>query len=239
MTDGTVAQTTRPSAAAAAADPLRRTTLGDQIKDHLLARILEGDLPPGSPVVETQIARELGVSQGPVREALRDLAMLGVVDLQPHRSARVRAPSPTEHVEAMRVRTELEAMAAREAAGRLTAADEAELRRLTEEMARLSAAGDVAGHAADNTRFHAVIVRASANRTLERLWWMLQPLAQTYLTAAITGLAPAERYVDTHAPILRALLAGDPDGAEEAVRAHGHANVEMVIGARHERRHSA
>jgi len=213
-------------------DPIRHLMLGDQIKDHLLTQILEGRLPPGSRIVETRIARDLGISQGPVREALRDLATLGLVDLQPYRGARVRQPSVEEQVEAMRVRAELEAMAAREAAGRLSDAQVAELRRLNEEMADLAAAGDTHGHALKNTEFHSIVVQASGNRTLERLLAMLQPFAQTYLTAAVAGLDPPQVYAARHASILDALVAGDPDRAEHAMRAHGRANVAAVMEAR-------
>ena len=142
---------------------IRHLMLGDQIKDYLLTQILEGELAPGERIVETRIARELGISQGPVREALRDLATLGLVDLQPYRGARLRQPSVEEQVEAMRVRGELEAMATREAAGRLTPTQISELRRLNDEMAALAAAGDSHGHAVKNTEFHAIIVEASGN----------------------------------------------------------------------------
>lgn len=216
-------------------DPIRHLMLGDQIKDHLLTQILEGRLPPGSRIVETRIARDLGISQGPVREALRDLATLGLVDLQPYRGARVRQPSVEEQVEAMRVRAELEAMAAREAAGRLSDAQVAELRRLNAAMAELAAAGDAHGHALKNTEFHAIVVQASGNRTLVRLLAMLEPFAQTYLTLSVAGLYPPHVYAARHASILEALIAGDPAAAEQAMRAHGRATVATVVEAREAR----
>lgn len=213
-------------------EPIRHLMLGDQIKDHLLTQILEGELAPGERIVETRVARDLGISQGPVREALRDLATLGLVDLQPYRGARVRQPSRDEQVEAMRVRGELEAMAAREAAGRLTPEQIADLHRLNDEMAELAAAGDTHGHAVKNTEFHAIVVEASGNRTLERILAMLQPLAQTYLTVSVGGLSAPQVYSMRHGSILEALVAGDPAAAEAAMRAHGRANVAMVEQSR-------
>ncbi|MBI5157937.1 MAG: GntR family transcriptional regulator [Acidimicrobiia bacterium] len=213
-------------------EPIRHLMLGDQIKDHLLTQILEGVIAPGERIIETRVARELGISQGPVREALRDLATLGLVDLQPYRGARVRQPSLEEQVEAMRVRAELEAMAAREAAGNLSTAQIEELHRLNDEMSALAAAGDTHGHAVKNTEFHSIIVEASGNRTLERILAMLQPLAQTYLTVSVGGLSAPEVYAMRHGSILDALVAGDPDGAEAAMRSHGRANVAMVEQAR-------
>lgn len=213
-------------------DPIRHYMLGDQIKDHLLARILDGQLAPGTRIVETRIARELGISQGPVREALRDLATLGLVDLQPYRGARVRQRTIDEHLEAMQVRGELEAMAARGAAGKLTDDEVHRLRTLSREMAELAAAGDTHGHAVKNTEFHAIVARASGNRTLERVLTMLQPFAQTYLTATVAGLDTAESYRARHDSILDALVAGDPAAVDQAMRAHNEANCATVLAAR-------
>src|SRR6187549_3395935 len=96
--------------------PLARNVLSAQVKDRILRWILEGELAPGSRVIETRVARQLGTSQAPVREALRDLATLGLVEMHAFRGARVRQPAAAELIEAMEVRGELEAIAAREAA---------------------------------------------------------------------------------------------------------------------------
>ena len=67
-----------------------RSVLAEQVKDRLLQDILAGRYPPHSRIVETRVARELGTSQAPVREALRGLEALGVVEILPFRGARVR-----------------------------------------------------------------------------------------------------------------------------------------------------
>ena len=71
---------------------LSRAVLADQVKDRLLEDILTGRLPPGSRIIETKIARQLGTSQAPVREALRGLEALGVVEITPFRGSCVRRP---------------------------------------------------------------------------------------------------------------------------------------------------
>lgn len=75
---------------------ISRSPLSDQIKDRLLQEILSGAYAPGSRIVETRVARELGTSQAPVREALRDLEALGVIEISAYRGARVRHPSKAE-----------------------------------------------------------------------------------------------------------------------------------------------
>ena len=218
-------------APAAEADALRPAMLGDQIKDRLLTMIMEGELPPGTRIVETRIARELGASQAPVREALRDLAQLGFVELQPYKGARVRRHTVEEHIEAIEVRAELEAMAAREVAGKLTGAQLAQMRAVNDEMRRLIAEGDVHGHALKNTEFHSLIVQASSNRTLRRIWEMVQPFAQTYYTVSVAGAVPGAYDEDRHLPILEALIEGDPERAGEVMREHGRANVALLRDA--------
>src|SRR5687767_9053059 len=96
-----------------------RTVLREQVKELLLERILAGDYRPGDRLVETRIAQELGTSQAPVREALRDLELLRFVESEPFRGARVREISPAELAEIYPVRAALEEVAAREAAVRL------------------------------------------------------------------------------------------------------------------------
>ena len=89
------------------APPLEREILSERVKDRILTWILTGELAPGSRIVETRVARQLGMSQAPVREALRDLATLGFVEVRPYRGARVRRPTKHEMTEAIEVRAEL------------------------------------------------------------------------------------------------------------------------------------
>ena len=106
---------------------ISRSVLAEQVKDRLLQDILAGRYPSHSRIVETRVARELGTSQAPVREALRGLEALGVVEILPFRGARVRHPSPQELLEAYAVRVELEALGARLGVPRMTDADLAEI----------------------------------------------------------------------------------------------------------------
>src|SRR3954468_15644671 len=95
---------------------IARTVLREQVKDVLLQRIVSGELEPGERLVETRIAQELGTSQAPVREALRDLELLRLVESEPFRGARVRVFDEEEMIEVYPVRAALEELAARLAA---------------------------------------------------------------------------------------------------------------------------
>ena len=198
---------------------LSRSVLADQVKERILEGILEGRYPPNSRIVETQVARDLGTSQAPVREALRGLEALGVVEITPFRGARVRHPSRREIIEAYAVRSALEALAAQLAVPRMRDLDLEELTGDLEEMQSKAKAGD--GHAvADaDARFHGRIVSLADNRTLEKVWRSLEPFSRTYLTLVVPGADP-KWSADLHAPILAALKRRDTAAVVGALRHH-------------------
>ena len=134
--------------------PLARSVLSAQVKDRLLRGIIEGELAPGTRIIETRVARQLGTSQAPVREALRDLATLGLVEMQAFRGARVRVPAAEELIEAMEVRGELEAIAARQAARAIDSATVADMNALISVMRDCAKQGDAHGQALANSQFH-------------------------------------------------------------------------------------
>ena len=198
---------------------ISRANLREQIKDVILQRIVSGVYPPGSRLVETRIAQELGVSQAPVREALHNLEQLGCIVHEPHRGCSVRAFSAEELLEAFPVRAALEALAARLAADRITEAQLARLAELLDAMRDAARRGDAHDQSLANASFHATIVGASGNATLERQWSLLEPYSRTYISVSQPGLdllALSER----HVPILEALRAGDADAAGEAMHRH-------------------
>lgn len=196
-----------------------RPMLRDQVKDVVLERIARGHYRPGERLVETAIARELGVSQAPVREALRDLDQLGLVVYEPNRGCSVRRVSPAELRDAFPVRAALEALASRLAAPRITEAELARLEALLDEMVVAARAADPLAQAHANARFHATIVAAAANATLERQWSLLEPFARTYLTS-VQADADLEQLAERHRPIVAALRAGDGEVAARVMHDH-------------------
>ena len=199
--------------------PLLRYVLRSQVRDVLIERIVEGHYKPGARLVETQIARELGVSQAPVREALRDLESVGVVETTAFRGARVRNPSRDELLEAYPVRAALESLAASEAASRITDEQLDKLEDLIVEMEKAGAEGNAHRQAISNAQFHGLIVEAAQNSTLLRLWAILEPWARTYLTAARAGVDLNELAV-RHRKILTPLRMRDAQAAADAMRDH-------------------
>ncbi len=196
-----------------------RSVLADRVKDRLLQDILSGRYPPHSRIIETRVARELGTSQAPVREALRGLEALGVIEILPFRGARVRRPTAHELVEAYAVRAELEALGARLGVPRMTDADLQELEAIHDDMQLAADSGDRHEVAVADARFHARLLRLAANATLERVWSSLEPFSRTYITLVAPG-ANEHWTADLHPRIIAALRTRDPEAVVAALRRH-------------------
>jgi DNA-binding GntR family transcriptional regulator len=198
---------------------LPRSVLADQVKERLLDGILTGRYAPDSRIVETQLARELGTSQAPVREALRGLEALGVVEITPFRGARVRRPTRGELLEAYAVRTSLESLGARLAVPRRTDDDLEELAACVDEMQAAARDDDGAGVAEADARFHGRLLELGDNATLLRVWRSLEPFSRTYITLVVPGADPRWS-ADLHVPILDALRRRDVDAVVAALERH-------------------
>jgi len=197
---------------------------GVSVEDTALAKlrdaIIDGDLHPGTRLVEADLVRRLGASRPVVRSVLGRLQHEGLVEREPHRGARVRMVTVDEAVEIVQCRAALEALAARQAAVHATAADIAALREIHAEMAACIADGDLLAYSACNARFHARVLTASRHRTAHRLVTDLraQMVRFQFRTILVPG-RPAESLAE-HAAILTALAAGDPDAAQQAMTTH-------------------
>jgi len=198
---------------------ITRSVLSDQVKGRLLQAILDGRYPPGARIVETRVAREFGTSQAPVREALRDLEALGVVENAPYRGARVRQPSAEELLEAFEVRSLLETHAALLAFRDVSAADIEKLRDYVEEMRRAATDGDPYAEAIADAAFHSHIMDLAGNATLARVWKTLEPFLRTYITIVSPGV-DRRAIADRHVPILEALERRDAEAMEAAMTEH-------------------
>jgi DNA-binding GntR family transcriptional regulator len=210
-----------------AGSSIERTVLREQVKNVLLERILSGEYAPGERLVETRIANELGLSQAPVREALRDLELLRLVESQPFRGSWVREVRDDELAEVYPIRAALEEVAARAAAPRM-AGDVGALEREIEGMATAKTLTEQVAH---DVRFHELIVVASGNKRLFELWKSLEVEARTAISAVRTGLEPRDA-ARLHEPILEALRAGDGDEAGRRIRDHVEEFGRMVAAGR-------
>jgi DNA-binding GntR family transcriptional regulator len=208
---------------------ISRTVLRDQVKSLLVARILGGELRPGDPLVETRIAQELGMSQAPIREALRDLELLRLVESEPFKTARVRELSDHDLLEVFPVRAALEELAARTVASDPDI-DLAPVRAELEEMRRAASAGDIREQLSHDIRFHRAIVEATGNQALLSAWLAVGIEAATAFGTYHTMWEPMQ-LVAFHEPILEALEQRDARKAVAEARNHVR-RTERVVAKR-------
>lgn len=196
-----------------------RRVFREDVKEYLIDAILTGKLVAGERIIETQVAQLLGVSQGPVREALRDLELLGFVESTPFRGAQVRQISFTEILQMYPIRAAVDGVVAHAAASQADEALFAELRQRYDQMGAAAEQGDGHAHVEADIAFHRAIVYASGNGLLRQFWDSMQLATTTFMSVILTHRDLHELTV-RHEPILAALEARDPDAAERAARWH-------------------
>ena len=196
----------------------------DRAYAELRAAVIDGRYGFGERLGEVEVAAALGTSRTPVREALRRLGSEGLVELLPNRGARVRTWTAQDLEETYELRSVLEGLGARRAAGRVTPELIDELGALAAEMVTVDPSlghrppGDFADLAALNARFHAAIVGAAgSDRLAATLAGLVQlPLVmRTYRRYTPAALARSHAH---HHEIVDALRAGDGAWAESVMR---------------------
>lgn len=202
--------------------PLRRELLSDQAHALIRGWIVDGRVAPGERLIESEISRRLGVSQAPVREAIKRLAHEGLVTHRPRRGSYVTEVSAEEAAQARKVRAVIEELAAREAARAITGQTLELLRDDIEEMRKAAAAQDLARFRAADITFHRRVCEASGNAFLPRIWQLMEPSMRA-LNVVSDPRFPGDwgDMADQHVGLVRALESGDPDEAARQFAMHG------------------
>ena len=200
---------------------VKKVGVRDQVRRTLTERILAGHYQPGVRLIELQIARELGTSQGSVREALRELEAARLVETTPRRGTRVRSVGVPEIREAYAVRGLLEQAAAPAAAPAFVGAVEG-LREGVGRILQAADAHDYAEQAAQVYALHRKIMAAAGNATLLRLWESLA--FETWVRLRLGwGKINREVVVTSYDRILAAFERGDGAAAGVFLREHAEA----------------
>jgi DNA-binding GntR family transcriptional regulator len=205
------------------ASPVTKTSLSESLVGYIKQQILNGMLNPGDRIVETKIAEELGISQTPVREALRQLSGEGIVTLVPNKGPIVRALQMDDVFEIYSIRAGLEGLSMRFATQRAT---DAEVERLVAFHGAMEAkaadeAVPVSSLLADSVSVHQYIVDLSRHSRLVSMYRSIS--FQIALVNRILGReSTKQKEVDQHREVVEALASRDPDFAEKVMRKHIH-----------------
>ncbi|MBV9416144.1 MAG: GntR family transcriptional regulator, partial [Solirubrobacterales bacterium] len=182
--------------------------------------IVTGRFQPSERLVETEVARELGVGRSAVRTALARLEHEGLVEHERHRGARVRLVGAREAVEILETRAVLEGLAARHAASKATTRDIADLEQILTDMRRRLDAGDLLGASDHNAVLHGRILEVAGHATAARLIATLKSQLVRFQYRTILLPGRSEHSFAEHSVIVQAIAALYLVAAERAMRAH-------------------
>ena len=200
------------------ANSLPRAPLSQLIRDQLLSRIMLGELKSGDRLIELKIAAEFSTSQAPVREAIRELETMGVVETLPNKGARVRTITNDELRQLYDVRAQLEAYAT-ELVTELGVPMKSKLMQAIKAMKRAARSADSIAFANHNSSFHRTIVENAGNQVLLELWDTLNVQART-MTNVTRTKANLTELADSHIGIVDAIASGNIGRAKAIAREH-------------------
>lgn len=196
----------------------RPQSLTEAAAEHLGDAILGGMLKPGDRIVETELSDRLGISRAPLREALRDLANTGLVELRPGRGAYVAKPTADTMEQMVVFRAMIEGTAMRLLAGRQDAAALERLQAACDAVAQAHAQGDDALFLARHWEFHRALCEESGNRFLLQSLDTVSKLIRLYNRMAVGQSIDASAVVRNNKAFMQVLRDGNPTEAEELLR---------------------
>lgn len=201
-------------------DEQQGDTRVEQASRLLRRAILTGALQQGARLSEVRLAKEFGLSRGPIREALRGLEQEGLVTSVPNRATFVRRVTPIQVLEAIEVRALLEPAAYDASRKRRGDAIAARLLQVLAEMRARLEVGDVAALAGLHGRFHQVFYAESPNRLLRRTWDQVECVIELHVLTTLKSPEDGQRLIDHHAGLVSALFEGTVGDGRREILSH-------------------
>lgn len=199
--------------------PVRKTVFGEQVTAGLRDRIVRGLLPPGMRLVEETLAKQFGVSRGPIRDALRQLHAEGLIESrQP--GAYVVGIGETDIDELYSLRDAIEALALTLAIERVPAAGWDRMRASVETLERAADERDAERFATSDIEFHSLIYTLSGHRRLADIWGQYAPILTALLRTTVLEELELDDSARNHRRLYELIVAGDVSAATAELKAH-------------------
>ncbi|HVS85759.1 MAG TPA: GntR family transcriptional regulator [Gaiellaceae bacterium] len=198
---------------------VRHRTMAEAALERLREAIILGELTPGTPLRLEDLARTLGTSISPIREAVRQLEALGLAEHVPHHGAKVMGLDVEELRELFSIRLALETMALRRAAELFEPADAARARTHLTAFDAARHAGDARAAVREHSAFHFALYEASRSSWLVRLIRPAWDSCERYRPVLLTGELQ-DRHEELDQELLAACSSHQPKRAADALRAH-------------------
>jgi GntR family transcriptional repressor for pyruvate dehydrogenase complex len=230
----TVKRFAHPGSETSLIEPIKKTRIAEEVADRIRVLILDGTFPPGRPLPSERLLTErFGVSRGSIRDALRMLELIGLLETRhgqgtfPHELTVDRLVAPLASVmtyrhdlqdELLDVRRMFEPAVARVAATRVTDEDFADLHRILEAQRRKLKTGRSA--IVEDTAFHAALARSTRNRVVVSIMTTLNDLLVESRTQALRQKGRPEKSIEGHEAVVAALRSRDAEAAGRAMYKH-------------------
>lgn len=203
--------------------------LREIVYEELKRQILIGEIPPGTRMMEVELADVMGVSRTPVREAIRKLEKEGLVTIEPRKGAYASNISIKDMVDVLEVREGLEAMAASFAAGRITAKQKDALLDVVEKYRNAVESENIEQIIKYDEEFHSMIISMSGNSTLLQVFSTVQELALRFRYIYYDDFNRYESMPREHQLIEEAILSGDAEKARVAAGDHVYKLKQFIL----------
>jgi DNA-binding GntR family transcriptional regulator len=199
---------------------LRHRTMAEAVLEQLREAIILGELTPGTPLRLEDLARSLGTSISPIREAVRQLEALGLAEHVPHHGAKVVALEIEELRDLFSIRLALETMAVRRASELFDAQDEETARRHLTDLDDARRGRDARAAVRAHTAFHFTLYEAARSIWLLRVIRPAWDSCERYRPVLLGHGSPQDRHAELDEEMLAACAARDPNRAAAALHAH-------------------
>lgn len=198
---------------------------GESLVEIILQRvtdaIVSGEIGPDEKLIEARLAQDLGVSRGPIREAVCRLEQMGLVEKVPYMGTFVRGVSRKDIEDLYEVRAELEGLAARKLATAKDSQHVVELQAILQEMEKAMKAERPSQLFLQDAAFHDALIYMTENKLLGEIWNLVgTQLRRIILLKRDRPYRSLEEIIAIHAPIVEAIASGDPQCAEAEARQH-------------------
>ena len=199
---------------------MRAPTRSGELREQLEQMILDGSLPPGERLDEMDLARRFGLSRTPVREAIKSLLAIGLVETRGRQGTHVAVLSIPALIEMFDVMASLEGLCAKLAARRARPAERAAMRKVHEELIIAYDAGDPAAFYKVNQDFHDLLYEAAHTHFIADQAIQLRRRIGAYRLKATYQPGRMLGTLGEHVRIMDAIDAGDPEAAQKAASEH-------------------
>lgn len=214
---------------------ISRESIATKVYEHIKQHILDGTLPPGTHLVETTIAEQLGTSRGPVREALRQLEANGIVEVRANIGTFVRELSSEEVREIYTARSVLEGYLARLTATKATPAEIEQLYQAVEAASEAASRGSLEDTVNADFNLHRLIWQISGHKIIYDLLSHLEVRIRLFITLQAQLFETLSMSIQDHRFIVDAIASRDSEHAEAAIREHiMNAGLRIVDHIRHD-----